>query len=603
MSKQYNFSTMNNCSIVPQLAQKQMTSIRLVRNLCLFSGFAVALIIGFMSAEIFAQGAQNTLLPEINPQDIEIRSEFKANFPGLRRQPILGFNPRPRVFQIDPNRMPFLESREAAVSGISVTALDRPEEPAKNVWVTPRRPKGTGQLGMGWFVSPELKVNYYSPIKDGVIGVGTNFQSSAGHLDNASGYRNLGVDVNYSKKLSDTRNLTSQLRLNNGFNRMFTLSDEMQNILGGVPKKVEQGLIWSARLDEQKNTFHKNSYAIQVGFFESELNSTVLAMQDIASSSFMEAQVNRSWPGQQTREYWSLHSSVDVHSNKVGGSTNTLYLIRAGGGYARLIDYTWSVDVETSLAYADDTINNGIYIEPDATLSYNYNDQLGGVAKLSGELKNPTLLEWQEYNRFLTPSTRLQHSYHIGVSAEVFWNFMQTNRIYSGLQWEHINRFGYAQREQLDATNPGNPTGSTQDLFYNLNYADARVTKFYFGSMVEWLDGDIQGAAEISLRSPRLTSKEDIPFEEKIRVEGSLSYSITPKLLIGASTMIIGPRTTIGPAQMDGFILVHSNLRYSINEHVGAYIRINNLLSQRYEWWQGFQEAPLHLFGGISFEF
>lgn len=603
MSKKCTFSTMDNCSIVPQSAQKEVTRFTSTSISSTIYGVAIALIIWFMSTDIFAQGAQNTLLPEINPQDIEIRSEFKANFPGLRRQPILGFNPRPRVFQIDPNRMPFLESREAAVSGISVTALDRPEEPAKIVWVTPRRPRATSQLGMGWFVSPELRVNYYSPIKDGVIGVGTNFQSSAGHLDNASGYRNLGVDVNYSKKLSDTRNLTSQLSLNNDFNRMFTLSDEMQNLLGGVPKKDNQGVIWIARLHEQKNTFHKNSYAVQVGLFESELNSAVMAIQDKASSSFIKAQINRSWPGQQAREYWSLNSAVDVHSNKVDGSGTSLYLIRAGGGYTRLIDYTWSVDLETSLAYADDTINGGIYIEPDARLSYNYNDQLGGVAKLSGKLKNPTLLEWQEYNRFLTPSTRIQHSYHIGVSAEVFWNFMQTNRVYSGLQWEHISRFGYAEREQLDLTNPDNPTGNTQDLFYNLNYADARVSKFYLGSTVEWLDGDIQGAAEISLRSPRLASKKDIPFEEKFRIEGSVNYSMTSKLQIGASTMIIGPRTTIGSQQLDGFILVHSNLRYSFNEHLGAYIRLNNLLSQRYEWWQGFQEAPLHLFGGISYEF
>ena len=105
------------------------------------------------------------------------------------------------------------------------------------------------------------------------------------------------------------------------------------------------------------------------------------------------------------------------------------------------------------------------------------------------------------------------------------------------------------------------------------------------------------------LRNPRLTSNEDIPYEEKFKIEGSLSYTITSKLLLGASTMMLGPRTTMRSRQVDGFILVHSNLRYSFNEHLGAYLRLNNLLSQRYEWWQGFQEAPLHLYGGISFEF
>mgnify|MGYP002837283757 FL=1 len=594
---------MNNRSNVSHSEQVEMTGLTLASTAPIFYGLAITLLIWLMSADILAQGVQNTLLPEINPQDIEIRSEFKANFPGLRRQPILGFTPRPRVFQIDPNRMPFLESREAAVSEISVTALDRPQEPDKIVWVTPRRPKVTSQLGVGWFVSPEFRVNYYSLTEDGLLGLGTILESSSGHLYDASGYRNLEVNIDYSKKLSESKILTSQLNLNNDFNRMYVLSDEMQNLLGGVPKKIKQGITWSTRLDEHKNSFHKNSYAIQVGLFESELNSVISAIEDKGSSSFIVAGLNRSWPGQQVREYWSLQSGVDIHSNNVDESENLLYLIRAGGGYARLIDYTWAVDLETSLAYADDTINRGVYLEPDVTISYNYNDQLGGFVRLSGKLKNPSLMEWQGYNRFLTPSTRLQHSYHLGVSAEVFWNFMQNSRIYSGLQWEQINRLGYAQVEQLEAINPDNPTVNTQKLFYNLNYADAKVTKFYFGSTVEWLDGDLQGVTEISLRNPRLTSNEDIPYEEKFKIDGSLSYTITPKLRLGASMMMLGPRTTTRSRQVDGFILVHSNIRYSFNEHLGAYLRLNNLLSQRYEWWQGFQEAPLHLYGGISFEF
>ena len=59
----------------------------------------------------------------------------------------------------------------------------------------------------------------------------------------------------------------------------------------------------------------------------------------------------------------------------------------------------------------------------------------------------------------------------------------------------------------------------------------------------------------------------------------------------------------MGSEELDGLILVHSKVQYSFNERLGAYIRINNLLSQRYEWWQGFQEAPLHLYWGISLEF
>src|SRR6056297_3363852 len=78
------------------------------------------------------QSDENSMLPEIDPQDIEIRSQFKARFPGLRRQPILGFDPTPRVYQIDPNRQPFMETQEQVVANLPVSELSRPNPPAYN---------------------------------------------------------------------------------------------------------------------------------------------------------------------------------------------------------------------------------------------------------------------------------------------------------------------------------------------------------------------------------------------------------------------------------------------------------------------------------------
>src|SRR5690554_1073303 len=111
----------------------------------------------FFQLSAQAQSAENSLLPDINPQDIEIRSEFKARFPGLRRQPILGFNPNPRVYQIDPNRMPFLESREDAVAGIEMTELDRPEPPQRRLLYTPQQHKAYVLAGLGNYTTAEIE--------------------------------------------------------------------------------------------------------------------------------------------------------------------------------------------------------------------------------------------------------------------------------------------------------------------------------------------------------------------------------------------------------------------------------------------------------------
>lgn len=79
----------------------------------------------------------SSLLPEINPQDIEIRSEYKAQFPGVRRQPILGFKPRARVFQLDPNRMPYMESVEEVIMNLPIGTLSRPDAPPYSAWSPP----------------------------------------------------------------------------------------------------------------------------------------------------------------------------------------------------------------------------------------------------------------------------------------------------------------------------------------------------------------------------------------------------------------------------------------------------------------------------------
>lgn len=105
--------------------------------------------------------AQNNLLPEINPQDIEIRSEFRARFPGLRRQPILGFNPKPRVFQIDPNRVPFMESRNDAVASVAITQLDRPEPPLRTIMQAPIRRNVYARAGFGNFITPEFEGYFF----------------------------------------------------------------------------------------------------------------------------------------------------------------------------------------------------------------------------------------------------------------------------------------------------------------------------------------------------------------------------------------------------------------------------------------------------------
>ncbi len=152
--------------------------------------FFLAIGIGSVYAQD-SQSDQRTLLPDINPQDIEIRSQFQARFPGLRRQPILGFNPNPRVFQLDPNRMPFIEDEESIMANLPIGELDRPEPPEYESlgYATPEN--GFVRAGIGSYMSPEADV--YAITRAGNnnwLSANANFTSSEGHIEEyPSSYR------------------------------------------------------------------------------------------------------------------------------------------------------------------------------------------------------------------------------------------------------------------------------------------------------------------------------------------------------------------------------------------------------------------------------
>src|SRR6056297_713179 len=158
--------------------------------------------------------AQQNLLPEIDPQDIEIRSQFQARFPGLRRQPILGFNPKPRVFQVDPNRTPFIESEEAIAASVPVGQLDRPDAPTYTPLSYADPATGFARLGIGSFVTPEADIYAIKGFgnKHWVSG-NLSHRSSNGHLDEFdSSFRNLDAVVRAHLRLSKS----SLLKLDTG---------------------------------------------------------------------------------------------------------------------------------------------------------------------------------------------------------------------------------------------------------------------------------------------------------------------------------------------------------------------------------------------------
>lgn len=89
----------------------------------------VCLLFGSAFATTFAMAQENAALPDLAPREVEITGDLAISFPSLRRQPLIGFNPPPRVPEIPDSRRPFTEAYKQPSADLPPSPLSAPSPP------------------------------------------------------------------------------------------------------------------------------------------------------------------------------------------------------------------------------------------------------------------------------------------------------------------------------------------------------------------------------------------------------------------------------------------------------------------------------------------
>ncbi|HKK46507.1 MAG TPA: hypothetical protein VJ964_13365, partial [Balneolaceae bacterium] len=296
-----------------------------------------------LAAQNKQQGKENSLLPEIDPQDIEIRSQFKARFPGLRRQPILGFDPTPRVYQIDPNRTPFMETPEQVVANLPVSKLSRPEPPAYVPLNYSSNINAFGRFGIGSYVSPEAKfwgVHHISP--KSYVGGDFDFSSSDGHLDNQnSSFRFFNANGEYATKLDPHNRLDFDGGFQSSFNQMFDLSSA-----SGIPDNARQeydGFHVGGEFQHFKNSITGWKGQADIRYYNAHLKNAS-ALTGTGQERVYHGSVAKRWAGSHVNETFTIKVGAKGGNYENNAISSDSWLTGQGGvEYSRLFDYTTNV--------------------------------------------------------------------------------------------------------------------------------------------------------------------------------------------------------------------------------------------------------------------
>lgn len=576
----------------------------------LFATLALCIAGALFPAAIIAQGQQDqqsTLLPEIDPQDIEIRTEFRARFPGLRRQPILGFNPTPRVYQVDPNRTPFMETPEQIVANLPVSDLARPAPPGYRQLRYDDEINVYGRLGVGSYSSPEAEAwGIFELSEKTYAGGSVDYRSSDGHLDNRpSSFRFFEGNASLLTQLGEHTRLAVDGNIHSDFNYLIDQITAPGSFTGNFPEKNYSGARVSGELRHFRNSVEGWNAGLNYRFFETELDGP--SLDETVDESIFNVSFANTWAGNHVHETFRVKvggrgGGISFNS----GDANNWYIVRGGAEYERLFNFSTRVTAGGDVYYVQDPFEdlNGesrVYIGPYIEVKHWISDMLTVKGEVSARPYFRTVKQYHESNRFFTnfvvsDFTAYRHTFSIDARGEANFEYMNGSSLHAGISYMKARDYPYYRKTV-------GFFGNVLD-FYEVNFMDADRIRGFAGVTHQVLPEKLWLSAEIYAQEHELDDGSDIPFEEKWGFNSSIGFQPVDRINVEGRADYVGSKIANTPeGDLDGFFLVGGSIEVDITDRFGAYAKFVNLLNKDYEVWQGYTERPFQAYGGITVKF
>lgn len=563
------------------------------------------------------QQQDGSLLPDIDPQDIEIRTQYQARFPGLRRQPILGFNPRPRVHQVDPNRMPFVESYEETMAQLPVGEISRPEAPEQNTPLYPSSQNGYGRIGFGSYLSPEADLFLNREVSQNHWLSGNlqwhssgghlddlEWNSEDGHMDQASSFRYLNLEGRYRGKVGESSVLGVEAGIQESFDHMFVLHPLLQEGIGDAARNSHLGFYGGTRFQHFYNTIEQWSFGLNGSHHQFELDGRDSPDRSAEVSDWAAAMdLSRRWAGNRIHETFGGGMDLRTGGYQLDGESYNWHVAGAKGSYEQLIRYQTKVNATLGFYHVSDAVNSSqFYVAPVIRAEHYLADQVTVYGSLSGQPDYTGREAYHLENRFLIPDQLLEHSFHWKGSAGLVLEFFRGNQLRGDVSYQHSKNYPWYSRRMTEQPVP-DIGGLDPYEFYEIQYSNANIFRVKAGLGIDLLPDILWLDAEGYWQNPELTSGERIPYEEEIGLRGGISVRPVRQLLFEVWGDFVGPRVSSSGSDMDAFIHAGTRVELRIREHIGVYSKIENLLNQEYEVWRGYTERPLQIYAGVTINF
>lgn len=142
----------------------------------------ITIVVAFFLLTPTAWAQENVVLPDLAPRVVEITGDLTISFPSLDRQPLVGFNPPPRVPEIPSSVQPYTETYKQSKDDLPPSPLRPPEAPVMSASSNRSPVQGMAEIGVGRYFERYLRANFSTPIDENTaLHLAGQYEATDGH--------------------------------------------------------------------------------------------------------------------------------------------------------------------------------------------------------------------------------------------------------------------------------------------------------------------------------------------------------------------------------------------------------------------------------------
>ena len=568
----------------------------------------LALAIGVCtSLPVYAQETEEPapVLPDITPRVVEIRAGLDISLPSLQRQPLIGFNPPPRVASVPADRRPYAEvykQKSADLPESPLAALD-PDPVASLSSGAPGR--GMAEAAAGRYLGRLIRLRTELPLsRSTAFRARLDYAGSEGH-SSADIPENISASFNAFEALvglqHQTKPVSFGLDLDGLVNarRMYGAVPSAGRLFGlrMTPLRKGQGgggAIWiktnaTTRVDfNARARYSVHSWETNANRPESEAGSDEFTRNESA---------------------WTLESKLafpltngseltgDVRYTQLGFDTeeiNGVSMMDAGAGTRiRVGPQLHAMGGIRFLTFAESDSTSSSWIAPEVNLEFWLLPALQLYARNDARAEHRSTASMYRENPFLVDRPIVQPTIYT-------LDMRVGGRIQVGVVGIDMHG-GYANAPNyryFEAAGIDESRGYAQGMIA-ARYAEATIA-YAGGDLSVHLPAGLSIAAGLTFRNGKLKEADtDIPYFGPVTGRGGLSWSFrNGRGFLQTTLDYEGARhVTAGSMhKLDGYFDVDVSALYPITKRIGILLRLDNIVAGNAARWEHYDRTPF----GIS---